>query len=88
MHYDYGSALLEAGRPQQAVAEFRAALQTMPNSVEAHNNLGIALGSQGKLDDAIEQFQLALGLKPDFADAQRNLAMALQVKRAVQKRKG
>jgi tetratricopeptide (TPR) repeat protein len=88
MHYDYGSALLEAGRPQQAVAEFRAALQTMPSSVEAHNNLGIALGSQGKLADAIEQFQLALRLKPDFADAQRNLAMALQVKRAVQKRKG
>ena len=63
----------------EAIAEFRAALQLDPRSVEAHNNLGIALGSQG-LEAAIDQFQQALVVQPDFVDAQHNLAIALKVK--------
>lgn len=59
---------------KDATDEFRAALQLMPDSAEAYNNLGIALASQGEIDEAIDQFQRALRLQPAFVDAQRNLA--------------
>jgi Flp pilus assembly protein TadD len=66
---------------EEAIAEFRAALQLNPTSAPAHNNLGIALGSLGRMDEAIEQFQQALGIEPGFADAQRNLATAQDLRR-------
>ena len=75
--YQHATDLLEQQQFKEAVDEFRAALQLMPDSVEAHNNLGIALASQGKLDEAIEEFKRALAVQPDFEDAKRNLATAL-----------
>jgi len=69
-----GNVLLEAGMFKDATDRFRTALQLMPDSAEAHNNLGIALASQGELGAAIDQFQRALTLQPAFVDAQRNLA--------------
>ncbi|HEX7792938.1 MAG TPA: tetratricopeptide repeat protein, partial [Vicinamibacterales bacterium] len=75
-HYNYGSTLLDAGRFDDAIAEFRAALRITPQAPETHNNLGIALGSKGDVDGAISEFQKALSLKPGFADAQRNLETA------------
>ena len=84
IHYDLGSLLLEVDRLEEAIAEFRAALQpSIRRSAKTHNNLGIALGSQGRMDEAIDQFRQALAMQPDFADAQHNLAIALQVKRRV-----
>jgi Flp pilus assembly protein TadD len=41
--YDYGSLLLEDQRFAAAAEQLRAAVQLMPNRVEALNNLGIAL---------------------------------------------
>lgn len=52
-HYTLANALLERDEPDRAARHFEMALQTMPDSVEARNNLGIALGSLGRLDDAI-----------------------------------
>jgi tetratricopeptide (TPR) repeat protein len=76
--YQHATDLLEQRQFKEAVDEFLAALQLMPDSVEAHNNLGIALASQGKLDQAIEEFKRALAVQPDFEDAKRNLATALE----------
>jgi len=76
--YQRATDLLEQRRYTEAVDEFLAALQLMPDSVEAHNNLGIALASQGKLDQAIDEFKRALAVRPDFEDAKRNLATALE----------
>jgi spermidine synthase len=76
--YQRATDLLEQRDYTEAVDEFLAALQLMPDSVEAHNNLGIALASQGKLDQAIDEFKRALAVQPDFEDAKRNLATALE----------
>ena len=65
---------------KEATDRFRTALQLMPDSAEAYNNLGIALASQGELDAAIDQFQRALKLQPAFVDAQRNLAKLRSLK--------
>ena len=65
-HYDFGSVLLEAGRLDEAINEFRAALAIDAGIGRGPNNLGIALGSQGKLDEAIAEFQPALKLQPGF----------------------
>jgi tetratricopeptide (TPR) repeat protein len=78
--YDAGTAQLEAGRLNEAVAALAVALREQPQYAEAHNNLGIALGSQGKLDAAIAEFEEALRIRPDYEDARRNLTLALQVK--------
>jgi spermidine synthase len=76
--YLRATALLEAGRFQEAIDELRAVLQLAPEMVEARNNLGVALASVGRLNEAIEQFQQALAISPRFADARRNLALALE----------
>jgi spermidine synthase len=76
--YQRATDLLEQRDYTEAVDEFLAALQLMPESVEAHNNLGIALASQGKLEQAIDEFRRALAVQPDFEDAKRNLATALE----------
>jgi tetratricopeptide (TPR) repeat protein len=75
--YQHATDLLEQRRFNEAVSEFREALQMRPDSVQAHNNLGIALASLGRIDEAIDQFRQALTLRPDFEDAQRNLTTAL-----------
>jgi Tfp pilus assembly protein PilF len=79
-HYDLATMLMEAEQPAEAAAEFRLALELMPESVDVLNNLGIALGSLGKIDEAIEMFRRALALQPGFAPAKANLAAALQAR--------
>jgi spermidine synthase len=74
--YETGASLLDAGRFQEAAAQFRAALTVMPDSAGLHNNLGVALASMGRVAEAREHFSRAVALEPDFAEARRNLAAA------------
>ncbi len=73
---EQGSALLEARRYGDAAATLRTAVDLMPDSAEAHNDLGVALASTGRVSEAAVYFQRAVSLKPDFAEARRNLALA------------
>ena len=75
-HYERGSALLDRGAFDQAAAEFRAALDVLPDSAAVHNNLGVALASMGHVEQAIEHFRKALAIEPDFQEAKNNLARA------------
>ncbi|MCC6126883.1 MAG: tetratricopeptide repeat protein [Pirellulales bacterium] len=72
-----GKALLEAGRPEEAIGCFRSSLRLNPQNHEAHNNLGTVLCDRGEISEAIEHFREALRLKPDFLDAQYDLGLAL-----------
>jgi tetratricopeptide (TPR) repeat protein len=76
-HYNSGLGLLKAGRTQDAIAEFEAALRINPDYAEAHNNLGVALSKTGRLGDAMSEFQAALRIQPDYADAHYNAGVAL-----------
>jgi len=55
-----GRKLLAAGRPGEAVAEFRRAADLDPQSVEALTGLGEALAATGQDDDAFAALQMSL----------------------------
>ena len=76
-HNTLGIALRQAGRVQDAIAQYEQALRIKPDFAEAHSNLGIALAQTGKTEEAIAHFEQALRIKPDFAEVHYNLGNAL-----------
>jgi tetratricopeptide (TPR) repeat protein len=78
-----GNALLESGKPREAIEHYEQALRIKPDYAEAHNNLGVALMELGRTQDAIAQYEQALRINPNFSEAQKGLARA----RAVQEGK-
>ena len=76
--YNLGVALQQAGRLEEAIEAYRAALDIDPDDPLVLNNLGIALRLQGRLNEAIEQYRAALRVAPNFARAHTNLGEALQ----------
>jgi len=67
----------EAGRIDEAIAEYTASLRLNPQSAQAEYNLGIALSVRGRRDDAIAAFEAALRINPDYAQAHTNLGAML-----------
>ena len=51
-HYELGLILEEEGKPEEAIAEFRTALKSLPDNVAALTALGHAQGLAGKKADA------------------------------------
>lgn len=72
-----GKLALEAKRYQDAVAEFRKAIEARPDSVPAHVNLGAALTQLGDMEGATKEFEQAVLLDPNNASAHYNLAVLL-----------
>jgi protein O-mannosyl-transferase len=72
-----GSLLLTRGNVDDAISDFRKALELWPEQSKDHNNLGNALAKKGRMAEAIEQFQTALRISPDDPDAEMNLGAAL-----------
>jgi protein O-mannosyl-transferase len=60
-----GSALVDTGRPQEAIAQFEEALRLDPADSAAHNNLGALLTTIGRPQDAVGHLTQALALDPD-----------------------
>ena len=46
-HLEAGKTLLNKGEVDEAINEFRVAIQLHPSNAEAHSNLGYALGRKG-----------------------------------------
>ena len=82
-HYNLGNTLYQAGRPDEALAEFRIALAINPNDPEAYTSLGVVLMSLGEARAGIESYRTALRLEPDHAGAARNLNLALEAREQV-----
>jgi tetratricopeptide (TPR) repeat protein len=79
LRYDQGAALMESRRFNEAVPLLRSAVELLPDSAEAHNDLGVTLASLGRVAEARLHFERAVALKPDFAEARQNLQAARQV---------
>jgi predicted TPR repeat methyltransferase len=72
---DEGVELMRAGRLDNALAKWEAALRVreMP---EVHNNLGLLHFTRGELDPAVTAYQRALTLRPRYVEALNNLGIA------------
>jgi Flp pilus assembly protein TadD len=70
-----GIAYVQAGRVDEAVRQFQAALAIKPDHDTAHNNLGVIYAQQGRWDEAIQAFQAALRYNPDVVDAHNNIGL-------------
>jgi len=63
------------GNTQQAMRQFKRALELTPGNANLHNDYGFCLLTQGERDLAEEQFRHALQLDPDNARAAMNLGL-------------
>ncbi len=77
-HSNLGFWLHKQGRIEEAIEQYRKAIQLIPNGCgEELNNLGIALVARGRFNEAIENYRKAIQIKPNFCDALNNLGNAL-----------
>jgi Tfp pilus assembly protein PilF len=67
-HYDYASALQKEGRLEEAVEQYKIALQFNPKDANAHTRLAVALTGQAKFDPAVPHMDTALRIEPNNAD--------------------
>jgi tetratricopeptide (TPR) repeat protein len=73
---NWGRALAQQGRWDDAIAHYSAALRLKPDQGEAHNNLAIALARQDKFADAVTHFNLALQHGAEPAETHAHLGRA------------
>jgi len=66
---DLAHRYLEAGRFQDALTHYRAALQLDPGDAEAQANIGLILYLAGRPQDALDAVDLALERAPEYPEA-------------------
>jgi Flp pilus assembly protein TadD len=76
-HSNLGVIALEAGRPEEAIAEYKVALRIAPDFSEARSNLGVALFQIGRAEEAVVQLTEAQRGSPTAFKTNYNLATAL-----------
>lgn len=74
---NYGTALSEAKRLDEAMAQFEAALRLKPDYAEAEFNLGNALMKKGDWAAAAERYRRTVTLVPEHAQAHYALGYCL-----------
>ena len=72
---ELGAALVQQGKFDEAIAQYREALRLKPGYTEAYYDLGVAYDQKGQLDEAIRQYQQAIRLRPNNANAHNNLGI-------------
>ena len=75
--YNLGAVLQAQGRTEQAAAEYRSALELVPDLAAAHSNLAVILLGNGDLEGARRHADEAVRLDASVGEAHNNLAMVL-----------
>lgn len=76
-HLNLGTALDEAGRPEEALPHLQRALELKPESPEILNSLGNVLNRLRRSREALPLLEQAVRLQPRFAAAHNTLGVAL-----------
>ena len=71
-YFGRGQQYVAQGKPDEAIIEFRNAIQVAPQFAEAHNALGRAYRQKGWIFDARAAFERAIEIRPDYVDAPRS----------------
>ncbi len=77
-HNNFGVALDNQGRSQDAIAHYLQALKLRPNYPEACNNLGVTLNALGRHGEAAAFHRKALAIRPKYPEALHNLGLDLK----------
>src|SRR5438105_557904 len=77
-HFNYGAALQQIGRLDEAEKEYNAALRVDPNYVKVHVNLALVLVSKSKLDEAKKYYERAVQLDPSAGEVRSGYAYLLE----------
>ncbi len=72
-HIFLGISLYWQGKLEEAMAEYRAALDIDPENAQAHQLMGIAYAWKGEVKPALEHFQAAYKKEPNRPDVNMNL---------------
>ena len=74
---NYGRALANLGRQDEAIAQYREGLRLKPDDARTWAKLGNALAEQGKLAEAIAAYREAVRFEPTDEKTHNNLARVL-----------
>jgi tetratricopeptide (TPR) repeat protein len=72
-----GATFLQAGKPQEALARFQAALDLEPSNAILHLHAGAALHDLGRYAEAVASYRKALDTAPDIGETHNNLGNSL-----------
>jgi Flp pilus assembly protein TadD len=76
-HYDLALTLANQGRLDEAIAQYRKALEIKPDDVNSLNNLAIVFVGRGQFGEAITHYREALKNDPQSAQLHYNIGYAL-----------
>ena len=76
-HHNLGTAFIAEDRLDEAVSQYKKALDIWPAYPDTHNNLGVVFARQGLFEKAISHYKSALRANPKHILAHQNIAIAL-----------
>jgi tetratricopeptide (TPR) repeat protein len=76
--FSHGAALLDAGRIEEAAANFERAVELKPDHPFGHYELGLARLAQGRREEAAACWTITLQLAPHYAEARQQLDLLRQ----------
>jgi len=76
-HNSRGIELADRGWLDEAIKEFKKAIELDPNSAHAHDNLATVYAEKKQFREALAEYLTAIKLEPDAATAHYNLAVFL-----------
>ncbi|MCK5375406.1 MAG: tetratricopeptide repeat protein, partial [Alphaproteobacteria bacterium] len=78
-HYNLGITYSKQGRLEEAILEYKRAINYKPDFAEAHYDLGVDYFQLNMIDDAIREYALTIRFKPDYIKAHENLLQAISM---------
>lgn len=75
-HYNLANVLVEAGKPEEALKEYKTCLKMKPNNPMVHNNLGVLFLERNYPEEALQEFRRANQIDPKNATFISNVGTA------------